>query len=121
MSQITTHIPNTSLGRQAAGVLVLLQAETASSWHTIAEGITNQDGRLPSLLPADEKLLPGYYSLLFEVSPYFDEKGIRSFYTRLRINFATRDQNHYHVLLLLNPWGYSTYRGFKSKLRDNRR
>ena len=103
MSQITTHIPNTSLGRQAAGVLVLLQAETASSWHTIAEGITNQDGRLPSLLPADEKLLPGYYSLLFEVAPYFEAKGIRSFYPRLRIDFGTRVQNH--VPLLLNPWG----------------
>ena len=121
MSQITTHIPNTSLGRPAAGVRVILQAETTGGWHTLAGGITNQDGRLPSLLPADEKLLPGYYSLLFEVAPYFEKNSIASFYPRVRIDFETGDQNLYHVPLLLNPWGYSTYRGFKSKLRDNRK
>ena len=111
MSQITTHILDTSLGRPAAGVRVLLQSETTSGWHTLAEGITNQDGRIPGLLPAEEKLPQGYYSLLFEVASYFEEKGIRSFYPRVRIDFETRDQNHYHVPLLLNPWGYSTYRG----------
>ena len=111
MSQITTHILDTSIGRPAAGVQVLLQKETDSGWQTIAEGITNQDGRIGGLLASNIRLEPGLYSLLFEVAPYFAKNSISSFYPRVRIDFETRDQNHYHVPLLLNPWGYSTYRG----------
>lgn len=111
MSQITTHILDTSLGRPASGVRVLLQKEAGSGWQTLAEGLTNQDGRIPALLAAGEKLPPGCYSLLFEVGAYFEENGQSAFYPRVRIDFETRDHNHYHVPLLLNPWGYSTYRG----------
>ena len=111
MSQITTHILDTSLGCPASGVRVLLQKETENGWLTLAEGITNQDGRIPNLMAPDEKLPAAYYSLLFEVATYFEEKSMKSFYPRVRIDFETRDQNHYHVPLLLNPWGYSTYRG----------
>lgn len=111
MSQITTHILDTSLGRPAAGIQVLLQKDNGTGWHNLAEGITNQDGRISGLLASNILLDPGTYSLLFEVAPYFEKNRVVSFYPRVRIDFEIRDQSHYHVPLLLNPWGYSTYRG----------
>ena len=106
MSQITTHILDTSLGRPASGVQVLLQKETESGWQTIAEGITNQDGRIGGLLASNIRLEPGQYSLLFEVAPYFEKHSIASFYPRVRIDFETRAQNQYHVPRHPNTRGY---------------
>jgi hydroxyisourate hydrolase len=111
MSQITTHILDTSLGKPAAGVAIQLQISGLKGWETIASGLTNSDGRLSNLLPAAEKLKPDTYSLLFQTGAYFQKTGIRSFYPHIRIDFKVEDEAHYHVPLLLNPWGFSTYRG----------
>ena len=111
MSQITTHILDTSIGKPAAGVSIHLQKPTKVGWENLASGITNSDGRIPDLLASEVKLQPGVYSMLFDVAPYFANKEIVSFYPSIRIEFETFDQSHYHIPLLLNPFGYSTYRG----------
>lgn len=111
MSQITTHILDTTIGKPASGVEIHLQKPGTSGWETIASGTTNSDGRIPDLLAKGEKLPTGNYSMLFEVSPYFERQKTTSFYPKVRIEFIVSDDSHYHIPLLLNPFGYSTYRG----------
>jgi 5-hydroxyisourate hydrolase len=111
MSQITCHILDTTLGKPAAGVSIHLQKPTRQGWENLASGITNSDGRITDLLPREEKLAKGIYSMLFDIEPYFDQLEIRSFYPSIRIEFEVFDESHYHIPLLLSPFGYSTYRG----------
>ena len=77
----------------------------------IASGITNSDGRVPNLLPNNEPLPPSAYRLVFEIEDYFLDGGRKCFYPFISIVFDVTDASHYHVPLLLNPFGYSTYRG----------
>jgi 5-hydroxyisourate hydrolase len=111
MSQLTTHILDTTKGKPAANVSVTLFQQTNNGWTEMMKGITNQDGRIPGLLPAEKKLEYGTYKLLFETSSYFKSNGITSFYPFVEIVFSIDSSEHYHVPLLLNPYGYSTYRG----------
>ena len=112
MNAITTHILDTSKGRPAAGVAIVLELESAQGWQTLGQGATDADGRLKQLLPDDFKLVPGLYRLTFETSAYFAAQNVESFYPRVTISFVVRDAGaHYHVPLLLSPYGYSTYRG----------
>ncbi|SVD59927.1 uncharacterized protein METZ01_LOCUS412781 [marine metagenome] len=111
MSQITTHVLDTSEGKPAEGIKIELQKRSGTSWETLAEGITNSDGRIADLLEKDKALAPGIYRMHFHTSAYFQGLGIKSFYPEVSIVFETFDESHYHVPLLLNPFGYSTYRG----------
>lgn len=113
MSAITTHILDTSKGSPAQGVRIVLQyRETSVDWRDVGSGETDNDGRLRTLLSSDTTLQTGTYRLNFDVESYFAEQGVESFYTIISIIFVVRDATqHYHVPLLLNPFGYSTYRG----------
>ena len=112
MSHITTHVLDTSKGKPAQGIFIALEKPNADGfWITLGNGQTNADGRLPDLLAADIKLEPGIYRLVFDTASYFKTQGVKAFYPSVTITFETRDQLHYHVPLLLNPFGYSTYRG----------
>jgi len=111
MSQLTTHILDTSLGKPAEGVSVLLEMNHNGEWKNIASGITNSDGRIMDLLRADANLQTENYRLVFDTDAYFGKQNKKSFYPRITIEFTITDQSHYHVPLLLSPFGYSTYRG----------
>lgn len=112
MSQITTHVLDTSKGKPAQGIHISLKKPNADgTWTEIGRGETNMDGRLPELLPKEKKLPPGVYRLDFDTASYFKAQEIKSFYPSVSITFETVDQSHYHVPLLLNPYGFSTYRG----------
>ncbi|QJX48333.1 hydroxyisourate hydrolase [Hymenobacter taeanensis] len=111
MSQLTTHILDTTRGKPAAGVSITLYRQQAQSWTTLATGTTNSDGRISDLLPKDEVLPSGTYKLKFLTQEYFDQQGVVTFYPFVEIVFAITTSEHYHVPLLLNPFGYSTYRG----------
>jgi len=111
MSQLTTHILDTTKGRPATQVSVTLFYEKNGSWEITAKGMTNQDGRIPGLIVENRILEYGTYKLLFETGTYFKSQGIKSFYPFVEIIFTIDSPEHYHVPLLLNPFGYSTYRG----------
>jgi 5-hydroxyisourate hydrolase len=110
MSQITTHILDTTLGKPATGVTITLFAHE-SDWIEIAKGVTNKDGRIGDLLPQGEVLPHGLYKMKFLTKDYFDQQLIATFYPFVEIVFTITDSEHYHIPLLLNPFGYTTYRG----------
>jgi hydroxyisourate hydrolase len=111
VSQLTTHVLDTSVGRPGKNISIKLQTETEGKWSTIAQGITNDDGRIPDLL-APERILPASnYKLVFDTEGYFQLQKVRGFYPAVEIQFSIADDQHYHVPLLINPFGYSTYRG----------
>jgi 5-hydroxyisourate hydrolase len=111
MSQLTTHILDTTKGKPASGVTIILYQQKNNSWTELAKGITNGDGRIPDLLSKDTILEAGFYKMKFETKSYFDKDRIASFYPYVEIVFDITAKEHYHIPLLLNPFGYSTYRG----------
>ncbi|MBI3005920.1 MAG: hydroxyisourate hydrolase [Ignavibacteriales bacterium] len=112
-SFITTHVLNTSLGKPAAGITVILEMKgKTGEWSKVASGTTDPDGRINSLFPEGIPLERGTYRLTFETATYFRSVGSESFYPYVQIAFEVNQSSaHYHVPLLLNPYGYSTYRG----------
>ena len=111
MSQLTTHILDTTRGLPAKLVTVILYEHVGHEWIEVANGITNKDGRIPNLLPEGDILPFGTYKLKFETRSYFKTLGVQSFYPMVEIIFEILTKEHYHVPLLLNPFGYTTYRG----------
>jgi 5-hydroxyisourate hydrolase len=111
MSQITTHILDTTKGRPAEGVTIILYSGQNDEWAEVARGITNIDGRIPDLLKKDVLLPFGIYKMRFETKDYFDKIPVETFYPYVEIIFDIKVYEHYHIPLLLNPFGYSTYRG----------
>ena len=112
MSGISTHVLDTARGRPASGVPVLLETRAGSGWRGIGRAVTDADGRVQQLLRADSSLSAGVYRITFQIESYFQAEGIEGFYPEASIVFHVRDANqHYHVPLLLSPFGYSTYRG----------
>lgn len=105
MPHITTHVLDSVRGEPAAEVGVTL-ANAAGV--TLAAGRTDADGRL-ALGP--DMLEPGDYALCFDTRAYFAQCGMPAFYPTVTIAFTVADRPHYHVPLLLSPFGYSTYRG----------
>lgn len=110
---ITTHVLDTSAGRPAAGVSVRLEYLDANgAWREAGHGSTDADGRLRTLVAAGTTLVVGSYRLTFETGPYFQSRSVESFYPRVVVEFTVRESSaHYHVPLLISPFGYSTYRG----------
>ena len=105
---ISTHILDTSLGLPAEAVSVALEKKSANGWSLLSKDKTNSDGRI--LFSAAKE--SGVYRLTFDVEPYFRKNQISSFFTEVPVIFSITDtQRKYHVPLLLNPFGYSTYRG----------
>jgi 5-hydroxyisourate hydrolase len=111
MSQLTTHILDTTRGKPAKDVTIILFRDQMDQWKEIARGVTNADGRVPDLLKKDVLLPEGTYKMRFETKEYFDKKGVDTFYPYVEIVFDITSKEHYHIPLLLNPFGYSTYRG----------
>jgi 5-hydroxyisourate hydrolase len=102
---ITTHILDTSRGQPAAGVPVRLEQQSSGgTWKQLGGGVTDSDGRLGGL-PAEDA---GTYRLTFETRVYAPE----GLYPEVAVTFEVRDAGrHYHIPLLLSPYGYTTYRG----------
>ena len=112
MSAITTHVLDTAQGRPAAGVSVELeQLEAADSWRNLGRVVTDAAGRLRTLLPPGTRPAPGTYRLVFATGAYFAASEADGFFPTVIVIFKIADQPHYHVPLLLSPFGYSTYRG----------
>lgn len=111
MSQLTTHILDTTRGQPAQGVTIVLYRGGNDEWTEINRGITNTDGRVTDLFKKDILPEQGIYKMRFETKDYFDKQSIATFYPYVEIVFEITSKEHYHIPLLLNPFGYSTYRG----------
>lgn len=112
MTQITSHILDTSLGKPAEGVLVTLNQHTGADWHALGSASTDIDGRVADFIGDDRVLPAGTYKLTFNIFAYYQAMDVGSFYPQIDVMFEIGgDGRHYHVPLLLNPYGYSTYRG----------
>jgi 5-hydroxyisourate hydrolase len=111
MSEITTHVLDTSRGRPAVGFQVGLQVKSGDIWKTLGAGLTDANGRCTGLL-GNGTLETGTYRLLFNAGAYYCELHVETFYSEIAIVFeVTHPETHYHVPLLISPFGYSTYRG----------
>lgn len=114
MGRLTTHILDTSHGGPAANVDVRLYTIGASR-ELVASATTNDDGRTPSPLLGDDGLVAGTYELEFDIGPYFRALGAAAadpaFLDTVVIRVNLREDEDYHVPLLVSPWSYSTYRG----------
>ena len=109
---ISTHVLDTARGLPARGIRVTLQRSAGSEqWDDLAMGSTNADGRIPDFVPKDVVLTEGIYRMRFDVSAYFSEHQTKSFYPYIEVVFELGNDGHYHVPLLMSPWGFSTYRG----------
>lgn len=112
MSQITTHILDTSKGKPAQGIQIILEQQVSeNSWKEISRGNTNDDGRLPGLVAENTFLDFGIYRLVFDTETYYKNTQVEGLYPSVSIAFKVTENKHYHIPLLLNPFGYSTYRG----------
>jgi 5-hydroxyisourate hydrolase len=112
MKSISTHVLDTSLGRPAAGIPITLEKrQDDGQYNELSSGTTDEDGRIGELVPKGT-LTVGTYRITFDTGSYFEAQNLEGFYPQASIVFIVRKaEQHYHVPLLLNPFGYSTYRG----------
>lgn len=112
MSGITTHVLDLSRGMPAAGMRIVVgrSGNEGNGSPVLAEAFTDDDGRVKQELPW--ALERGTYRITFDTGAYFRSQGVESFHPEVTVTFEVRDPSqHYHVPLLLSPFGYSTYRG----------
>lgn len=108
---LSTHILDTSRGKPAANVAVTLSRLDGATATVLTHTETDADGRVKALLPLDA-FTAGTYRLEFDVAAYFTRLNLDSFYPRATIDFIVKNPaEHFHVPLLLQPFGFSTYRG----------
>jgi 5-hydroxyisourate hydrolase len=106
---ITTHVLDTSRGTPAAGLTVVLELRRSGAWVTVGSADTDANGRVTAFTTAS--LAPGTYRLTFDTGAYHRSCGVAAFFPQVTVTFDVTSGAHYHVPLLLSPYGYSTYRG----------
>jgi 5-hydroxyisourate hydrolase len=116
MGRLTTHVLDIARGRPGAGVVVELYAVGEERRRFLTSATTDQDGRCARPLLEGEAVAAGIYELIFHAGSYYREAGVEladpPFLDRVVVRFAiAAPDQHYHVPLLLSPYGYSTYRG----------
>ncbi|MCL4123188.1 UNVERIFIED_CONTAM: hypothetical protein GTU68_025887 [Idotea baltica] len=92
-------------------MLITLKGLRTNQWKPMSVGITNNDGRISDVLPPGRLLIPGIYQMTFNTNNYFKKNNQKGFYPEVSIQFEVTDNSHYHIPLLINPYGYTTYRG----------
>jgi 5-hydroxyisourate hydrolase len=113
MKGISTHVLDTAQGTPAGDLSVFLERqEHSGEWRTVVSARTDKDGRCGQLLPHQENLSPGIYRLTFDTAAYYSAHGVSGLYPLVQVTFAVREgETHFHIPLLLSPYGYTTYRG----------
>jgi 5-hydroxyisourate hydrolase len=112
---LTTHVLDTATGKPAAGLSIALYRVEGDSRRHLKTVATNSDGRCDAPLLQGEEFATGEYELVFQAGDYLRKSGAAlhkpAFLDTIPIRFGMAEQAHYHVPLLLSPYGYSTYRG----------
>lgn len=109
---LSVHVLNIQSGQPSPGVEVHLEQHTDTGWTTLSTATTDASGRVSALYPEDERFTSGRYRVTFETGDWFAERDTATFFPEIPVPFEVADTDqHYHVPLLLSPYGYSTYRG----------
>lgn len=108
---ISSHILDTARGMPAAQVLVKLFYRKEETWIELSQALTDDNGRVARFETTDFDYTDGVYKLIFDTESYYAASGEKSFFPFVEIAFFLTVGAHYHVPLLLSPFGYSTYRG----------
>lgn len=115
MGRLTTHVLDTTHGRPGAGMRFALFRLEGEAREKVAEGETDADGRMPKPLLEGEEFRPGRYQFVYQVAAYFRAQGVSlpepPFLDEVTLGFGLGEDRHYHVPLLVSPFGYTTYRG----------
>lgn len=114
LPRLTTHVLDTMRGKPAAGMRFDLLMLHGDHSHHLLSGFTNEDGRADKPLIEGDQFHLGSYELIFHVGQYFERMGVpieTPFLDLVPIRFTMTENSHYHVPLLVSPYGYSTYRG----------
>lgn len=111
MTSITSHVLDTAAGRPASGVSLALAILKGEGWEPVARAVTDEDGRVQAWSP-ETPLGSGTYRIRFQMGAYFERQGHPAFHPWVDVVFACEEpEGHYHVPLLVSPFGYTTYRG----------
>lgn len=109
---ISVHVLNLETGVPSAGVEVTLERQAGAAWQPLATGTTNEQGRIGELYPADKPLEKGEYRVVFKTGDYYQRLHQDTFFPEIPVIFeVVKTEQHYHIPLLLSPYGFSTYRG----------
>ncbi len=111
MSTISTHVLDTARGCPAEGMPIRLERRNGDGWTLLSEQVTNADGRVGALVP-EGRIERGVYRMTFGTEAYHLAREVHGFYPEVSVQFEiSATDEHYHVPLLISPFGYSTYRG----------
>ena len=109
---LSVHVLNTQDGLPSPDIQVTLEQMKDGGWIKLNSALTNKQGRVTALYPEGKKLDPGTYRVTFETGQWFKKRKIETFFPEIPIIFSIDGTlDHYHIPLLLSPYGYSTYRG----------
>jgi len=109
---LSVHVLDLQSGRPTPGIRVRLEQRAGEQWRELAAGVTNAQGRIPALYPEGRAVAAGAYRIVFETGEHYARTGQPTFFPRIPVEFTMDAVTaHYHVPLLLSPFGYSTYRG----------
>lgn len=110
--RLSSHILDIDAGVPASGVKITLEKMNPdSTWSFVDQKTTDENGRVKDFLEEGTDDSNGIYRLTYHVKPYFERKGIETFYPFIEVAFEISGDKHYHVPITLSPFGYSTYRG----------
>ncbi len=109
---LSVHVLNLQDGLPSSGVKVTLEEQHGGDWSLLNSGATNEQGRIPELYPQGKALEKGVYRVTFKTGEWFKAHKIASFFPEVPVIFEVDGTvPHYHIPLLLSPYGFSTYRG----------
>lgn len=109
---LSVHVLNLENGLPSSSVGVRLEQQQGENWTKLNSGTTNEQGRIPALFPEGKKLEQGVYRVTFETGDWFKKHDTATFFPEVPVIFSVdASVEHYHIPLLLSPYGFSTYRG----------
>lgn len=109
---LSVHILDLQSGQPTSGVAVTLEQREGDHWRPLGHAVTDAQGRVRAMYPAGRPLAAGIYRIVFQVGEHYARVRQPTFFDRIPVEFKVRDPDqHYHIPLLLSPYGYSTYRG----------
>lgn len=109
---LSVHVLNLENGLPSPDVMVTLERLQGTQWQSLSEGVTNEQGRITGLYPEGQHLTDGTYRVTFKTGDWFAQQQAKTFFPEVPVIFEVdASVPHYHIPLLLSPYGFSTYRG----------